>query len=246
MPDSFFDNKNINDIINDHLAEKIEFYGDVKYAYAIINKENPIEMMVLTNHADWVELYLKNNYQLVDPVIIKCLSSVESFLWDEDIMFKAQYKLPMIFRMGKNYDIKSGCTFVLHDYNNNMALLSIMMGEHCREETKTSILNDRDRLQSLLISAHTKILSLYQEESEIIQQEKKKPGLLTSRENDVLYLASQGKTYSEIACSLKVKEVTVKFHMANVVKKLGVMNAKHAINLGIELKLIHPVITDNE
>jgi len=31
--------------------------------------------------------------------------------------------------------------------------------------------------------------------------------------------------------------------MANIVKKLGVMNGKHAIRLGVELELIRPVFS---
>ncbi|WP_222409740.1 LuxR C-terminal-related transcriptional regulator, partial [Yersinia aldovae] len=39
---------------------------------------------------------------------------------------------------------------------------------------------------------------------------------------------------------LGIKRSTVKFHIGNVVRKLGVLNAKHAIRLGIELQLIKP------
>ncbi|KOC88462.1 LuxR family transcriptional regulator [Winslowiella iniecta] len=245
MPDGFFNNENINHIIKEHLEDKIKPYGRIKYAYAIINKENPVNMMVITNYSEWADLYLKNSYQLVDPVIIKCLSSVDGFLWDEDIMLRAQFKLPMLYRMGENYDIKNGCTFTLHDYKNNLALLSIVMGEHCDEATKTAIINERDRLQSLLISTHKKTLSLYQDESDAALPDKRKLGPLTLRESEVIYLASQGKTYAEIACSLNIKVTTIKFLMGNIVKKLGAINAKHAIILGIELKLHPPALSDN-
>ena len=53
-----------------------------------------------------------------------------------------------------------------------------------------------------------------------------------------------GKTYQEIALILGIKLSTVKFHIGNAVKKLGVTNARHAIRLGIELQLIRPVVTD--
>ena len=241
MPEGFFNDNNINNIIEDYLKDGLKPYGDIKFAYAIINKENPIDMMVLTNYLEWAELYLENSYQLVDPVIMKCLSSVESFIWDEEIMMRAQFKLPMIYRMGKDYNIKNGCTFTLHDYKNNLALLSIVMGENCDETTKNTIINERDRLQSLLISIHKKLLLLYQDESESVVQDEGKSGPLTLRESEVLYLASQGNTYSEIAYRLNIKVTTIKFHMGNIVKKLGAMNAKHAITLGMKLKTHHPV-----
>ncbi|MEW7002261.1 helix-turn-helix transcriptional regulator [Serratia marcescens] len=50
-----------------------------------------------------------------------------------------------------------------------------------------------------------------------------------------------GKTYQETAMILGIKTGTIKFHMSNVVKKLGVTNARHAVRLGMELRLIKPV-----
>ncbi|HHQ6545834.1 helix-turn-helix domain-containing protein [Serratia fonticola] len=40
------------------------------------------------------------------------------------------------------------------------------------------------------------------------------------------------ETYQEIAIILDVKARTIKFHIGNIVKKMGVTNAKHAIRLG--------------
>lgn len=37
---------------------------------------------------------------------------------------------------------------------------------------------------------------------------------------------------------------TVKYHIGNVVRKMGVANVKHAIRMGVELQLIRPVFTD--
>lgn len=52
-----------------------------------------------------------------------------------------------------------------------------------------------------------------------------------------------GKTYSEISIIIGIKTGTIKFHMSNVVKKLGVCNAKQAIRISTELKLVESVIT---
>lgn len=63
----------------------------------------------------------------------------------------------------------------------------------------------------------------------------------TAREHEVLYWASMGKTYAEIATIIGISVRTVKFHMGNVVSKLGVSNARQAIRLGVELELITPM-----
>lgn len=69
-------------------------------------------------------------------------------------------------------------------------------------------------------------------------------GILSTRENEIIYWASVGKTYQEIATILDIKLTTVKYHASNVVKKLGVINIKHAIRLGVELQLIKPILSD--
>jgi LuxR family quorum-sensing system transcriptional regulator ExpR len=45
-------------------------------------------------------------------------------------------------------------------------------------------------------------------------------------------LGQHRETYQEIAIILDVKARTIKFHIGNIVKKMGVTNAKHAIRLG--------------
>jgi DNA-binding NarL/FixJ family response regulator len=51
---------------------------------------------------------------------------------------------------------------------------------------------------------------------------------LTSRELEILRLASQGMTNAQIACRLWVTQQTVKFHLSNTYRKLGVANRTEA------------------
>lgn len=51
---------------------------------------------------------------------------------------------------------------------------------------------------------------------------------LTERELQVLRLAAQGQTNSQIARGLWVKEQTIKFHLSNAYRKLGVTNRTQA------------------
>ena len=68
--------------------------------------------------------------------------------------------------------------------------------------------------------------------------------IFSNRENEIIYWVSVGKSYQEIAVIIGIKVTTVKYHIANAIKKLGVNNAKHAVRLGIELQLIRPVFPD--
>ncbi|HEI8868613.1 LuxR family transcriptional regulator [Serratia sp. AKBS12] len=240
----FSNNDIINDTIKNYLDRKLKVYGDIKYSYLILNKKNPAEINIISNYPDeWVNIYKENNYQHIDPVVVIAFNKIAPFSWDENLAINSSLKLSKIFNLSRKYNIINGFTFVLHDPNNNLAMLSIMLDEEKSNEIEENIESNKEKLQMLLISAHDKLISLYREMSqnkdEKIYNDKE---IFSHRENEILYWASMGKTYQEIALILGIKTGTVKFHIGNVVKKLGVLNAKHAIRLGIELQLIKPVI----
>lgn len=236
MAKGFFKNSLINEKIKNFLNVQIIKYGDIKYAYLVMNKINPMDVIIINNHIEWFELYIKGNYQLIDPVILNAMERVEDFNWDEKIMIFSEIKLPKIFKQSKKYNINTGHTFILHDYLNNLAVLSIFETGSNDNDSKYIINNNKEKFQQLLIKAHQKLLSLYDE----IEKGRSlyKPSGLSPRENEILYWVSIGRTYQDVAKMLGIKHGTIKFHMGNVVKKLGVSTTKHAIKLATELKLI--------
>lgn len=233
----------INSTIQSYLNRKLKRYGDLKYAYLIMNKKKPTDVVIISNYPmEWVEIYRDNNYQHIDPVILTAINKISPFSWDDELMISSKLKFSKIFNLSREYDIVSGYTFVLHDPGNNLATLSFMIEENRSQEMEDVIHNNKDKLQMLLISAHEKITSLYREMSHNKHHQKtEEADLFSVRENEILYWASMGKTYQEIALILGITTSTVKFHIGNVVKKLGVLNAKHAIRLGVEMNLIKPV-----
>ena len=119
------------------------------------------------------------------------------------------------------------------------------MDDDVQKEVEGRVVNDRDRLQMVLIETHEKMLTLSQNKSNVLGLKGtgiSSKNLLSPRENEVLHWASMGKTYQEIALITGITSRTVKYHIGNVVKKLGVINAKQAIRLGVELELIKPVL----
>ncbi|WP_127960031.1 LuxR family transcriptional regulator [Serratia microhaemolytica] len=224
--------------VQNYLDSKLAVLGDFKYAYIIINKKNPMDIYVVSNYPEeWADIYVKNNYQHIDPVILSALNRVSPFAWDENISISSLGSFSRIFNLSRNYNIINGYSFVLHDNNNNMAVLSVIVDSEKVVDIEDEIKGKKADLQLLLIFTYEKIVALYRE---IIRKEYKEKDLFSERENEILYWASMGKTYQEISIILGIKVSTVKFHIGNVVKKLGVMNAKHAIRLGTELQLIKP------
>ncbi|KQN63534.1 LuxR family transcriptional regulator [Erwinia sp. Leaf53] len=241
----FFDNITINERIKNILEKKLHHYKNIKYAYAIMSKRNPARFVVISNRKKWFDVYVKNNFQFIDPVLITALNRLTPFSWDENTVLNHGIKVPKLFNIASKYNIISGYTFVLHDHNNNLVLLSLIIDEECDSCIEEAIHRDKCQLQMVLNTIHENLTTLYQGlkiKSDSYGNSIR--GILSTRENEIIYWASVGKTYQEIATILDIKLTTVKYHASNVVKKLGVINIKHAIRLSVELQLIKPILSD--
>ncbi|MGM3188146.1 autoinducer binding domain-containing protein [Musicola paradisiaca] len=142
----YFDNTHINTMIKNHLDSEILPHGDVRYAYAIMNKRDPNDMVIINNHASWFTLYLEGSYQMIDPIIFRALDGVEDFPWDEKIMLFSDLNSSNIFNVGRNHNISTGHTFVLHDNKNNLAVLSIFQSDFCEADFREYINERKEKL----------------------------------------------------------------------------------------------------
>ncbi|AJJ09961.1 bacterial regulatory s, luxR family protein [Yersinia rohdei] len=240
----YFDNESINEDINNYIQRRIKAYGDLRYSYLVMNKKIPLHPAIISNYPlDWVREYQKNSYHLIDPVILTARDKISPFSWDDNSVINKKSTESAVFKLAREYNIVNGYTFVLHDNSNNMATLNISNGNDDSIFFDENIEKYKEKIQMLLILTHEKMLGLYHNNSinNELHGSNIKKDIFSPRENEILYWASVGKTYSEISIILEIKRSTVKFHIGNVVRKLGVLNAKHAIRLGIELKLIKAI-----
>ncbi|WP_369790270.1 autoinducer binding domain-containing protein [Rouxiella sp. WC2420] len=241
MRHSSFKNLAINEEIKKTLNEQLSIYQGIHYAYGIMNKKNPIDLTIITNKDAWFELYAKNKYQLTDPVLITALNHVLPFSWDENIMINYSMKLPKVFNIAKNYNIISGYTFMVHDPSNNLSILSLMTNAQDKSHSDFIFDAHKEHLQMLLLKVHDKLISLYND-TPVVADKDDISQVFSKRENEVLYYASLGKTYNEIATILDIKLPTVKFHTGNALKKMGVNNIRQGIKIANELHLITPLL----
>ncbi|CBG89690.1 LuxR C-terminal-related transcriptional regulator [Citrobacter rodentium] len=228
MKDTYYNDKGINALIQNELNKVFEVYKDTTYAYAIVNKKDPSQMRIINNNPQWFDIYLERKYQFIDPVIIRALSSVEDFYWENKVLLSGGYNLTRIFNESSEHNIYQGHTFPLHDYLNNLVVLSIIS----HKDSGIDMTANRSYFMHFLVQLHQKTLNLY---SKVHQ---KKNVFLSPRERQILKWVSAGKTYAEVSLILSITERTVKFHMSNAMKKLGVNNARHAVKLGMELRLL--------
>lgn len=232
--------ENISNVIRKHLEAALNDFGELIWAYVVLYKKDMSCIFGVTNYpGEWVEHYKENGLQYTDPVVITALNRLTPFSWDENLMTGSGFHFSELFEQAREYGVTNGYTFVLHDYNNNLVTLSFTIPlDRSAEITQTLIQNKGD-LSVLLASVHETYLALTSL-SEKNASSPEKNARFTDRENEILYWASVGKTYLETGMILGITTRTVKFHMSNIVKKLGVANARHAIRLGMELQLIKP------
>jgi two-component system, NarL family, response regulator LiaR len=86
--------------------------------------------------------------------------------------------------------------------------------------------------------------------NEIQQSEEIGPGkmVLTKRETEILQLAVQGLSNSQIAAELVISEGTVRYHISNILGKLNLQNRTQAVLYALEhgLAELKPKLTHTE
>lgn len=230
-------NAHLCTLIHQDIARELAKFGDFSWAYVVMEKKSMrIVFFATTYPEEWVKNYYDNNLQCTDPVISTALKSLTPFAWNEQIKGEGYHHGSDLLVKASEHAIKEGYTFVLHDYNNQLVTLSLLVNDDVAEEIHYLVRFHKSRMNLFLAAVHEKYLAL---SADLLETEPST--LFTARENEILYWASVGKTYEETGRILGIKITTVKFHMANIVKKLGVANARQAICLGVELQLVKPV-----
>ncbi|MDX6019048.1 LuxR family transcriptional regulator [Scandinavium sp. V105_16] len=222
----------IKRIFSDYLRESN--LTDMMYTYLVLKKTNPSEIFTASTYpVAWQDIYLSNSYQFIDPVVLIAMNRITSFSWAECFSLTERANLTKVFTQSAKQGITGGYTFVLHDHCDNLAMLSFLLppGDESRE---INIIENKSNIFQFLVDTHAYYLDITSNKKDSSFD---KP-LFSAREHEVFYWASKGKTNVEIGCMLGITLSTVKFHLRNICKKLGVTNSKHAIRLGIELNLI--------
>jgi NarL family two-component system response regulator LiaR len=99
-----------------------------------------------------------------------------------------------------------------------------------------------DELADAIRAAHSGRPTLAPEAAQALIRSARKPQSpghdLTERELDVLALMVEGLSNPEIANRLVVSRSTVKFHVSNVLSKLGVTSRTEAVSIALKNKLV--------
>ncbi|WP_159565766.1 helix-turn-helix transcriptional regulator [Budvicia diplopodorum] len=220
--------------IKHFLEQKLNSFGIKRYSYFLSQKFINSTPLVISNYPDaWVSYYIDAELYLIDPVFLSAKQSILPFAWSEISTADEPWGGGEVLKFAQQHNLFDGYTFTIHDANNCMALLSFCNIDEDKE-FPNNIRKYKNDIQMLLITVHDEIIKAIR----IYQLTNNKQSILSAREIEILQWVSLGKTYIESAIILGIRERTIKFHMKNIVNKLNVSNAKHAIKKAIELHLL--------
>ncbi|WP_256217607.1 LuxR family transcriptional regulator [Pseudomonas sp. NBRC 111119] len=205
-----------------NLIELLPCEIDCPFTYTIIDKRTLGLSTFLSSYPlAWQQEYCSKALYRVDPVVAHGVESVAPYSWIEAFQRKPIAGQGEFEALMRQFSLDDGYTFVVHDPQHRMGLLNLFNREHS-PDFHARIDAIKGTLQLALVAFHSSLNVSTSIVSSIDQA-------LTLREQTILGWVAMGKSYSEIACICDIRERTVKFHMANVVRKLDVQTAKQAV-----------------
>ena len=173
----------------------------------------------------WFEIYAREDYVRVDPIIRQCRNTVQPFEWREAALDPQNEPRALeVMNRAVDYRMREGFCLPVHGINGYEACLS-MSGT------------------SLDLSSRTKtalhLMSMYAFErirSQIGPAPRSKS--LTSREKEMLVWAAAGKSAADTGEILGITERTVTAHIVSACHKLEASNKTHAVARALQYRLI--------
>ncbi len=238
-----------------HRVGQVECEHSLKKYLEYLQREIPVEHMCLaigkinqekvlskldkvveiTYPHNWIEHYIHENYASCDPVLLTPLGQ-DPISWRERFSLAHRPEEKRFIAEAASVGLADGITLSAFSKKHNMACLISLAGREVAED------------QQLVSMVHTLAPHLHQAviRSTTPATVSQNPGIVLShREHDIFRWMSHGKTNWEIATILDISERTVKFHVANIIRKLNANNRTHAIVLGLQLG-IQPPLAANE
>lgn len=197
------------------------------FAYLSLPFESCGEPKLISNYPPlWTEHYLQNQYQKVDPVIMRARRGGSPFPWSgPDLrcveMSPAQRKL---FDEAAQFSIRCGLTIPIIDRRGCVAAMTF-----AADKPNSAFLRVAERYEQALQLMAT-CFHIYARRR--LSGNRTVDGVsLTPREYECLQWSARGKSAWTIGCILGIKARTVDFHLDNAKKKLGVHTKDQAVAL---------------
>ncbi|RUV63769.1 LuxR family transcriptional regulator [Mesorhizobium sp. M5C.F.Ca.IN.020.29.1.1] len=197
----------------------------LKFAYLSLPLQPSGEPRLISNYPPpWTAHYLRNQYQRVDPVILRARVADSPFRWESDLRgFEISEVQQKLFVEAAEFGICCGLTIPIVDSRGRAAAMTFAARE------PSGLLRAAERYEQAL---HFMATCFHIHVRRKLSASRMVDGiLLTPREYECLQWAARGKSASDTACILGIKSRTVTFHLDNARNKLGVRTKDQAVAL---------------
>ena len=179
--------------------------------------------------AEWVRYYTRYKLEEIDPIISYAMHKGGTFAWKEAAeSFLLSTKQKKFLKMAASAGIHNGIFTPLRGPNNQIAGIAMA----------TSRKAPSPRVSTDLITAYCNHFYTAYKRFHYSDSIHINTVSLTTKEREILTLASRGKTDPEIGEILNISKHTVNTHLRNIFKKLETNNRVHAVSKALLIGLI--------
>lgn len=202
--------------------------GFESYAYVC---NGGAESIAISDYDEgWQALYAAQNFNQIDPVVIRARRFMRPFAWSSDDPDFTGGRHRHFFDQSAHFGIRSGLTIPVPASYGRFALLTLASPEV--EAGKSVSLDNPVTAVTAAAFLHAHLKDL-----DAVKDFASTPSL-TYRQIACLNWASLGKTMSEIGVLMGISPNTVRFHLDLTKERLGAANLPHAIRIALQKRLI--------
>lgn len=193
------------------------------------NRNNRVYVWT-TLPVSWVNRYSDQGYVEIDPRVSETYNRNTPFVWDA-AEYIADGRYTRFFRDAAEYGVCSGVSMSFRDPDHGRILCAFNSRiTPVTEERKKMIAEQLGELMLFAVSFHDFFMAHLVDNNKALMT---RVAPLSKRERDCLELAANGMTSRDIGLKLGITERTANFHFNNTIRKMGVLNRKEAIAVGI-------------
>jgi len=185
--------------------------------------------------SEWVAEYDRRSYIEIDPRVAHGWSMwPPPLVWDRKIA-DGNPRAKEFLDRASTFGIGSGLAVYIREGGNKIMFALNQTRRLLRREDRERIAAITSQAMYLATVLHSVFMSKVIARG-IPPSHQGSP--LSARENQCLSLAARGMTSDDIGVKLEIAERTVNFHFGNIISKLGVLNRKEAIAMGVAHGLV--------
>lgn len=232
-------------LVLDRIASRLGYRG---FSYVDVRSGSSLSSLPFfqsTVREDFASTYRSEGFYMHDPVASRAACLNAPFTGSDCPEYHVRSrpgvkpKSRRVMELAFDYGFSQGCVIPVHAVDRHgrpaSSFLSLFWPNAPEDMARTAM---PSWLRLVALSYHERILELRGLSGSPAEGDL--GPMLTDRERDCLLWACRGKTIGETAVILGITERTVKFHLENAMRKLGVHNKFHAIAVAIQLGLILP------